>query len=51
MNHESEINRYDILPEDHELVLRYKPKFLARGGEHLVYLVDGHPDIVIKAST
>ena len=34
-----------------EIIKHYKPKFLARGGEHLVYVVDGHPDIVIKAST
>jgi hypothetical protein len=42
---------YDTLPSDDELVERYKPKFLARGGDHLVYEVVDHPDVVIKAST
>ncbi len=51
MNPKFEKSDYDKLPEDHELILHYKPKFLNRGGEHLVYTVDGHPDIVIKAST
>lgn len=44
-------NPYDNLPNDHELVERYQPKFLARGGDHLVYEVADHPDVVIKAST
>jgi len=51
MNFEKEPSRYDELPEDHELVSKYQPRFLNRGGEHLVYLVDGHPNLVIKAST
>jgi len=50
MNPESR-NIYNRLPEDHELVEHYKPVFLARGGDHLVYTVEGHPDVVIKAST
>ncbi len=50
MNHET-ISPYDNLPEDHELVEHYKPRFLNRGGEHLVYAIEGHPDLVIKAST
>lgn len=45
------LNPYDCLPNDHELIQQYKPRFLARGGEHLVYLVDGHPNLVIKASS
>jgi hypothetical protein len=51
MNSEKGPSRYDELPEDHELVSRYQPRFLNRGGEHLVYIVDGHPNLVIKAST
>ena len=51
MNSEKGPSRYDELPEDNELVSRYQPRFLNRGGEHLVYLVDGHPNLVIKAST
>lgn len=50
MNPESK-NIYDRLPEDHELVEHYRPMFLARGGDHLVYTVEDHPDVVIKAST
>lgn len=42
---------YNKLPVEHEAVMRYKPKFLARGGDHLVYEAEGHPDTVIKAST
>ncbi len=42
---------YDELPTEHELVARYQPQFLARGGDHLVYEASGHPDVVIKAST
>ena len=51
MNFEKVSNGYDRLPEKHDLVLKYKPVFLNRGGEHLVYTVDGHPNVVIKAST
>lgn len=39
------------LPEDSELIQKYQPRFLARGGDHLVYEVEDHPDIVLKAST
>ncbi len=50
MNPES-INIYDRLPDDHELIEKYQPKFINRGGDHLVYEVVDHPEIVIKAST
>jgi hypothetical protein len=50
MHPESE-NAYNALPDDHELVEHYKPTFFARGGDHLVYTVDDHPDVVIKASS
>ncbi len=42
---------YDALPLDHDIVAHYKPKYLARGGDHLVYEVADHPDVIIKAST
>ncbi len=45
------IHTYDNLPEEDYLVEKYQPKFLARGGDHLVYEVQDHPDVVIKAST
>jgi hypothetical protein len=38
------------LPEDSPLIEKYKPEYLSRGGEHLVYRVPGHPDVVVKAS-
>lgn len=42
---------YNKLPTNHEAVTKYEPKFLAKGGDHLVYEVVGHPNSVIKAST
>ena len=43
-------NVYENLPDDHEVVKKYNPRFLAIGGEHIVYEAEGHPDVVIKAS-
>lgn len=31
-----------------EIVKKYQPKFLARGGEHMVYEIPGHLDVVAK---
>ncbi len=42
---------YEIDQVEHDLVSRYRPKFLAKGGEHIVYEVPEHPDIVVKVST
>jgi len=42
---------YNDLPDDSEIVRHYKPTFLARGGDHLVYAVEEHPDVVFKASS
>lgn len=33
----------------HELSQRHQPKFLGRGGEHLVYEIPAHPEVVVKA--
>ena len=33
---------------EHELIENYQPKFLAIGGEHVVYEIPDHPDIVAK---
>jgi hypothetical protein len=33
-----------------DLVAKYQPKFLARGGDQLVYEIPDHPDIVAKAA-
>ena len=45
------LQTYNNLPQEDYLVEKYQPKFLARGGDHLVYEVQDHPDVVIKAST
>ncbi|MCE9586404.1 hypothetical protein K8R04_03740 [Candidatus Uhrbacteria bacterium] len=42
-------HRLDALPEEHELTKRYKPKFLGKGGENLVYEAEGRDAFVIKA--
>ncbi len=42
---------YEIDQVKHDLASRYQPKFLAKGGEHIVYEVPEHPDIVVKVST
>jgi len=39
------------LPEEAPLIEKYRPEYFSRGGEHLVYKVPDHPDVVIKAST
>jgi hypothetical protein len=51
MSAERPNNPYNKLPAEHEAVIQYQPRFLARGGDHLVYEAEGHPDTVIKAST
>jgi hypothetical protein len=33
---------------DQELVSKYKPKFLGYGGEHVVFSLPGHPNVVAK---
>lgn len=40
---------FDLLKAtDNELVKKYQPKFLAKGGEHIIYEIPGHPDVVVK---
>ena len=41
---------YENLPDDHEIVKKFNPRFLAIGGDHVVYEAQGHPDVVVKAS-
>jgi hypothetical protein len=46
---ESARELYDLAKAvDNDLVKKYQPKFLARGGEHIIYEIPGHPDIVVK---
>jgi hypothetical protein len=42
---------YELDKVEHELVSKYQPKFLTKGGEHIVYEIAGHPDVVVKVST
>lgn len=44
------LENYDKLPEEHDLVLKYKPKAVGLGGEQVVYSLEDHPNVVIKVS-
>jgi len=46
---EREESPFNDLPAEHEVVKKYKPKFLGKGGENLVYEAEGRKDVVIKA--
>ncbi|MCX6790402.1 MAG: hypothetical protein NTV60_02635 [Candidatus Kaiserbacteria bacterium] len=43
-------SEFDAWPPGVEAVEKYRPEFIARGGDHLVYRVPDHPDIVVKVS-
>jgi hypothetical protein len=47
----AEEDAYELSDIDHELVLKYEPKFIAKGGEHIVYEAAGHPDVVVKVAS
>lgn len=47
---EKAIKAYSLEDADAELIEKYKPVFIASGGEHLVYEIPEHPDIVLKVS-
>lgn len=42
---------FNSLDPEHEKIKLYNPKYLDKGGDHLVYEIEGHPNIVVKAST
>jgi len=44
-------DNYELTAVEHELVSKYQPKFLAKGGEHIIYDIPDHPDIVVKVRT
>ncbi len=48
-----EINKdeFELQGIENELVKKYQPKFLDEGGEHIVYEIPDHPDIVVKVAT
>ncbi len=50
MSFEAKDSVYNILPTNVDLILRYQPRFFDRGGDHLVYKVPDHPEVVVKAS-
>jgi hypothetical protein len=35
----------------HDLVLKYNPRFIGRGGDNIVFEIPSHPEIVAKGST
>lgn len=44
-------SKYELADAKHELVSKYQPKFLAKGGEHIIYELPEHPDVVVKVRT
>ena len=42
---------YEVNSLEHELISKYQPKFLAKGGEHIVYEAPEHPNVVVKVAT
>lgn len=47
---ETIVKRYDFAGIEDNLLIKYKPEYLAQGGEHLVFEIPDHPHIVIKVS-
>lgn len=45
-----ESEHYIVSDVDHKLIEQFKPQYIARGGEHIVYDIPDHPDIVAKAA-
>jgi hypothetical protein len=48
-NRKVEDHPWEVSEINHPTILKYKPNFLGSGGEHVVYEVQGHPDVVVKA--
>jgi hypothetical protein len=42
---------YELSDVEHELTAKYQPKFLAKGGEHIIYEIPEHPNVVVKVRT
>lgn len=42
--------KYKVSGIESDIFTRYKPEFLGRGGDHLVYQIPKHPNLVAKAS-
>ena len=41
-------NVYELNDVEHDLVSKYHPTFLAKGGEHIIYELPEHPHVVVK---
>lgn len=49
---DDDITAADLLDlTEHELIQKYQPKYLAAGGQHIVYEIPNHPDIVVKVDS
>jgi len=46
-----EEERFTLDAVEHDLVTRYQPKFIAKGGEHIVYDIPEHQGVVVKVAT
>ncbi len=45
----AEAGSFSFTGLEHPTLAKYQPVFMAAGGEHVVYEIPGHPDIVVKA--
>ncbi|PIR83542.1 hypothetical protein COU18_02550 [Candidatus Kaiserbacteria bacterium CG10_big_fil_rev_8_21_14_0_10_51_14] len=41
---------YELRGIESDVFVRYKPEYISRGGDHLVYRIPDHPNVVVKAS-
>lgn len=46
----SKRERFSLEATGKALALRYNPRYVAEGGEHIVYEIEGHPEILVKGS-
>ena len=37
---------FSVAGVEHEIIEKYSPEFFAKGGEHFVYEVSEHPDVI-----
>src|SRR3989338_8047224 len=44
------LGAFNQLPTDDEIIKKFRPEYITQGGEHLVYRIPDHADVVVKAS-
>jgi hypothetical protein len=44
----NQISPYEVKEIDSPIVEHYQPQYLAQGGEHIVYQIPDHPNVVVK---